>query len=73
MSLLIESRITGKGSSMTKFAYNNTKNVNTSHMHFELNYDYYLRIIFKDKVYPHSKSRSANELAKELRELMSIC
>ncbi len=58
---------------MAEFAYNNIKNVNTSHILFELNYGYYLKVSFKEDVNLHSRSHSANELAEELRELMEIC
>lgn len=56
-----------------EFVYNNTKNVSTSHMLFELNYQYHPRISFEDKTDPHSKSYSVNKLVKKLRNLMSIC
>ncbi len=58
---------------MAEFTYNNTKNASTSHTPFELNCDYYPRVSFKEDVYPHSRSRSANELAEELRELIEVC
>ena len=41
-------------------------------MLIELNCDYYLRILFKRKVDPHSKFKSVDELFAELRELMII-
>ena len=59
--------------SMAEFAYNNAKNVRTGHTPFELNCGFHPRVFFKDDVDPRSRSRSANELAKELRELMEIC
>ena len=58
---------------MAKFAYNNTKNTSTGHTPFELNYGFYPRVFFEDNVEPCSRSCSANELAKELRELINIC
>ncbi len=57
---------------MAEFAYNNAKNASTGHTPFEFNYSYHPRVSFEDDVYPHSRSRSANELAKELRELMKV-
>ena len=58
---------------MTEFAYNNAKNASTGHTPFELNCGFYPRVFFKDDVNPCSRSRSINELAKKLRELMDIC
>ncbi len=58
---------------MAKFAYNNIKNVNTGYTPFELNCGFYPRVSFKNNVDPFFKSRLANKLADELRELMEIC
>ena len=58
---------------MAEFAYNNAKNASTGHTPFELNYGFHPRVSFKNNVDPRSRSRSANELAKELKELMEIC
>ncbi len=57
---------------MAEFAYNNAKNASTGHTPFELNYGYYPRVSFEENVDPHSRSRSANELAEELIELMEV-
>ncbi len=58
---------------MAEFAYKNAKNANTGHTFFELNCGYHPRVSFEEDVDPRSKSRSANELAEELRELMEVC
>ena len=58
---------------MVEFADNNTKNASTNHTLFELNYNYYSWISFKDDNYSCSKSRSSNELIKKLRKLIDIC
>ena len=58
---------------MAELAYNNGKNASTGHTPFELNCDFNSRVFFKDDVDSCSKSCSADELAKELRELMNIC
>ena len=58
---------------MAEFAYNNAKNASTGHIHFELNYGFYLRVFFEDNVNSRFRSCLADELAKELRELMNIC
>ncbi len=58
---------------MTEFAYNNAKNASTGHTSFELNYGYHPKNTSKEDVDPRSRSRSANELDKELRELMEVC
>ena len=57
---------------MAEFAYNNAKNASTSQTLFELNCDYYPRVFLKKNVNPHSKSRSANKLAKKLKEQIEI-
>ncbi len=57
---------------MAEFVYNNAKNVSTGHTSFELNCGYHLRVFLEEDVDPHSRSRFANELAKELRELIEV-
>ena len=57
---------------MAKFAYNNANNASTSHTLFELNYGYYPRISYKEVVNSHSKSKSADKLSAELRELIIV-
>ena len=58
---------------MAEFTYNNAKNASTGHTSFKLNCGFHPRVFFKDNVNPCSKSCSANELAKELKELIDIC
>ncbi len=58
---------------MAEFAYNNAKNASTGHTPFELNCGYHPRVSFEEDVDPRARSRSANELAEELRELMEVC
>ena len=58
---------------MAQFAYNNAKNASTGHTPFELNCGYHLRMSYKDDVDPRSQSKSADELAAELKELMIVC
>ncbi len=58
---------------MAEFAYNNAKNTSTGHTSFEFNYGYYSKVSFEKNVDLQSRSRSANKLAKELRELMKVC
>ena len=59
--------------SMTKFAYNNAKNASTGHTPFELNCGYHPCVSYKEDIDLCSKSKSADELSNELRELMTIC
>ena len=59
--------------SMAEFAYNNAKNASTGYTPFELNCGYYLRMSYKEEVDPRSKSKSADKLSAELRELMIVC
>ena len=58
---------------MVEFAYNNAKNASTSYTPFELNCGYHPRISYKKDVDPYFKSKSAEELANDLRELMAVC
>ena len=57
---------------MAEFAYNNAKNTNTSHTPFELNCNYHPWMLYKEEVNPRSQSKSADELSKELKELMIV-
>lgn len=52
--------------------YNNTKNASIGHTLFELNYSYHLCIFFENNINLHSKSYSADRMAKQQRDLMSI-
>ena len=58
---------------MAEFAYNNVKNTSTGHTLFKLSCSYHPKMLFKEDVDPRSKSRSADELARELRELIEVC
>ena len=58
---------------MAEFAYNNSKNDSTGHTLFELNCGYHPRMSYEEEVDPRSQSKSADELAEELRELMIVC
>lgn len=57
---------------MAEFVYNNARNASTGYTLFELNCGYHLCILFDNNTNPCSKSYSANELAKELKNLISI-
>ena len=58
---------------IAEFAYNNSKNASTGHTPFELNCSYHLQMSYEEEVDPRSQSKSADELSKELRELMVVC
>ena len=58
---------------MAEFAYNNAKNASTGYTPFELNCGYHPRVSYKEDLDPRSKSRTAEELSSELRELMIVC
>lgn len=58
---------------MIEFVYNNTKNINTDHISFNLNCSYHPYISFKDTIYFYLNFYLANKLAKELRDIMSAC
>ena len=58
---------------IAKFAYNNAKNASTGYMIFELNYGYHPQISYEEEVDSRSKSKSADKLLVELKELMIVC
>ena len=58
---------------MAEFVYNNAKNISFHHTSFVLNYGYLPQIFYKKDVDSYFKSKSANELSVELRELIIIC
>ena len=57
---------------MAEFAYHNTKNVSIGHTFFKLNCGYQPRVSFEENINPCLKFCSANELTKELKELMEV-
>ncbi len=57
---------------MAEFTYNNVKNTSTSHTSFELNYGYHPRTSYKENVHTRTQSKSADELATNLREMIAI-
>ena len=57
---------------MVEFIYNNANNANSSHIPFKANCGYHPHVLFENDADLHSKSQSAEELVKELRDLMSI-
>ena len=58
---------------MAKFAYNNTKNISTSHMLFELNCGYHFLMLYIEEVDLRSKLKSVDKLLVELKELIIVC
>ena len=58
---------------MAEFAYNNAKNASTGHTPFKLNCGYYPCISYEKDLDPRSKSKTAEELSSELRNLMAVC
>ena len=57
---------------MTKFAYNNAKNANTSYTLFKLNCGYYPQTFYEKDIHLCSQSKSTTKLAIKLKELMAI-
>ncbi len=57
---------------MAEFAYHNTKNASTMYTFFELNYDYHPYASYKEVVDLRSYSKSAKELANELKDLITF-
>ena len=58
---------------MAEFVYNNAKHASIGYTTFDLNFRYYLCVFHKEDVNPCSKSKAANELTEELRNLMAAC
>ena len=58
---------------MAEFAYNNAKHASTGYTPFELNCGYHPRVSYKEDVDPRSRSKAADELTEELRNLMAAC
>lgn len=58
---------------LAEFTYNNAKNASTGHTPFELNCWYHLRVYYEEDIDPRSKSKSAEELSAELKELIIVC
>ena len=58
---------------MAEFAYNNAKHASMGYTPFELNCGYHSSVSYKEDVVPHSKSKVADELTEELRNLMAPC
>ena len=58
---------------MAKFAYNNAKNASINHTPFELNCGYHLHVSYEQDIDLRSKSNLADNLANNLRELMTMC
>ena len=58
---------------MAEFAYNNAKNSSTGHTPFELNCGYHPCVSFEEDTDPRFRSKSADELSAELRDLMTVC
>ena len=57
---------------MAKFAYNNAKNASTGHTPFKLNCGYHSQMSYKNDIDLYSKSKLADKLSVELRELMIV-
>ncbi len=58
---------------MAEFAYNNAKNASTGHTPFELNCGFHPLATYEKEVDPRSKSKAADELTTQQRELTTVC
>lgn len=58
---------------IVKFAYNKMKNANIEYIFFELNCRYHLQVSYKKGIDPCSRSKPANQLTKDLENLIAIC
>lgn len=59
--------------SIAEFAYNNSKNASTNYTPFKLNFGYHSCIFYKKDINLHSRSKSADKLANELKKLIATC
>lgn len=57
---------------MAEFVYNNSKNVNRSHLPFEINCGFKPKVSYKYDVDSCSKSKAEDELGTELSEMTTI-
>lgn len=57
---------------MTKFAYNNIKNVSSNHTLFKSNYSYLSYVLYKKDVNLQLNLKSITKLAKKLINLINI-
>lgn len=57
---------------IAKFAYNNIQNTITVYIFFKLNYGYYLHVFFKKNFNSFFKSKSADKLLVDQKELIII-
>ena len=58
---------------MANFTFTNVKNASIGYRRLKLNYDYHLQISYTEKVDSYFKSKSADKLSAERRELMIVC
>ena len=58
---------------IAKFAYNNAKNVSTGHTLFKLNCGFQPQTFYKKDVNLCFQSKLADNLAIELKKLMTVC
>ena len=58
---------------MVEFAYNNGKHPSIGYTPFELNCGYHPRVFYQEDVDPRSRSKAANDLTEELKNLMAAC
>ena len=58
---------------MAEFAYNNAKHASMGYTSFELNCTYHAWVSYEENVDLSSMSKIADELTKELRNLMAVC
>lgn len=58
---------------ITKFAFNNAKNVNISYIFFELNCSYYPYVFSEKNNNPHFWPKIVEYLANKVRNLIAIC
>ena len=57
---------------MAEFAYNNANNASICLTSFKLNCDFYPQAFYKEDINLYSKSKSSNNLATKLTELMAV-
>ena len=58
---------------IVEFAYNKAKNASTGFTPFKLNCGYHPRVSYEEDLDLPSKSRTAEELSSNLRELITVC
>lgn len=57
---------------IAEFIYNNTKDIDIGQTHFQFNYGFYSKVLYKKDIDSQSKSKPTNKLVIKLKKLTNI-